>query len=1195
MRMLYHPVGLVLVILGSCALSVKSPAEGFTRLDPKNTGLRHRNPIDIDHPLHRLHATSLACGGIAIGDLDGDTWPDLFVSSGPGPNHLYMQRGEWTFSDQTAISGLAGQDNWTLGVSFTDIDGDGDLDIYLCNYDQPNQCFLNDGAGGFSDEAPRLGIDIRDASLMSAFCDYDRDGDLDLYLLTYRYFLDHRGPDAAKTRRGQAFKDWERYFLRKGRSYYPVGRPDRLMQNTGKGVFKDVTESAGLNHGPAHGNSAVWWDYDEDGWMDLYVANDYQDADRLYRNRGDGTFEEKLREATPQTGWFSTGSASGDLNNDGRVDLLVVGIAPVTHFSTMLNTGNLQSLDRFLDQVEPRQFARNAVFLNTRTSHLLEGANLAGLGQSDWSWGVKIQDFDNDGRMDVFIANGVSRPYRDSDLARLHKAALRTNNVWDVYASYPPQKEANRLFRNRGDLQFEDMAPQWGMNTPSMSYATACGDFDKDGDLDLVVASLDEPIALYRNDTKALGLTLRLRGLENNRRGIGATVRLKSARHTLTRQLMPDQGFMSCDQDILHFGLGEDEVVEELRITWPNQYEEVYTNIIARRSYDLEEGALEKRKPEAIKPLFTASPLLKRMSPSHATEIRHKENLYNDYQNQALLPYKLSRLGPGLALSDVNGDQRDDLFLAGAIGMSSELQLQQEDGGFSWSFQKAFNAHRNGEALGALFFEADGDGDPDLYVAYGGYENPEGSPLLRDQLYLNDGTGKFPAAPANNLPDIRTSSSVVSAADADRDGDLDLFIGGRVIPRNYPGHPPSRLLLNDGHGRFSDVTDRRAPALLSSGLVTGACWSDVDNDGWLDLMVCHEWGPVKFYHNRMQSGEGLVDATAATGLSAWTGWWNGITPTDTDGDGDIDFVVTNVGLGSPYRASPKQPTVLFYGAFNPGEGHQLVEATFKEGRLVPLRGRAALSKVMPGIAERFPSFRSFAEASLLDLYPREQLRRAERFTANTLASGILVNDAGRFRFVPLPRMAQIAPLFGAVASDFDGDGFPDLALVGNFYHAQRETPRRAGGMGWLLKGKGDGNFDVQWPDRSGISVPGDARSLVITDLNRDGAPDLVVGLNDQALQAFINTAAPGIRLALEGKPGNPRCIGARVTMVFGEAGKQTQEVYAGTGYLSQSPGVCWFGRPGGADLTRIQVRWPDGVLQAYKPSNAQARQYRIKR
>ncbi len=1165
----------------------------FTPIPPASSGLAFVNQLEPDHPMRFLYHSGTSVGGVAIGDVDGDEWPDILLIGGSGPTRLYRQRAPFVFADITREAGISSDAHWGTGGALVDIDNDGDLDLYLCHYDAPNQLYVNAGDGTFEERGRDMGVDFIDASLMPSFCDYDRDGDLDFYLITTRYHDPNGFPAgeailtsvAGKTQVKPPYnRYWRPHYDGNGWEVLPIPTADRLVRNNGDGTFTDVTAEAGVAGG-GDGLSATWWDYDTDGWPDLYVGNDFDDPDYLWRNNGDGTFTNRIRETVPHTTWFSMGADAGDLNNDGRIDFLIADMSATSHFMQKTTMGAMGRKKSFLESAEPRQYMRNALYLNTGTGRFTEAAYLAGLADSDWTWSVKIADLDCDGWQDVFFTNGAARNSNDSD-AQPDLSQLAGKHLWDFYRDVPPRREQNLAYRNRGDLVFENVSRSWQLDHVGISYGAAYSDLDRDGDLDLVVVNLDEPVSLYRNDSAGGNRVLiRLIGSNSNRSGIAATIDVDCDGSRQIRELRSASGFLACDEPLLHFGLGTADHLNSLRVTWPSGTTQTFRDLAANREYRIREprDVPATATPSPAAPLAAGTPWFKQ-SPALAN-VRHRERPYDDYARQPLLPAKLSQLGPGAAWADVDGDGDDDVYLGGAAGEAGRLYFNQGQGQFAWSLDlgklQPFFQHASSEDMAPLFVEINGDRAIDLVVVSGSVECEPGDPLLRDRVYLNNGQGQFRTA--ESLPNRAASGGPAAAVDFDADGDLDLFIGGRVVPGSYPMPARSQLLRND-NGQFIDVTEQLAPGLAELGMVTAAVWSDLDGDLWPDLVLALEWGPVSVFLNR----EGrLVDHTKAAGLSSIKGWFNSVACRDLDNDGDSDLVALNFGLNTKYHASPEKPALLFYGDLDSSGKNSLVEAEFENEQLFPIRGRSCSSEAMPFIADKFATYRDFALAEVDEIYSPQCLETARRFECNTLASLVFLNDGhGKFDAKPLPRLAQIAPGFGIVLSEIDGDGVCDMALVHNFYSPQAETGRMDGGLGMVLRGRGDGTFEAIDSLASGFVVPGDAKSLTIADLDNDALPDFVVGRNDDTWLTFTHqpTQPPrllGVRLV--GPDQNPTGIGATVEVTLADGHRQSAQMQAGGGYLSQSAPVLYFGNRGQA-VSEIRVLWPDGQVSQISPA-----------
>ena len=1075
----------------------------FSELSPEETGVNFVNLIDKKHATKRLYLGAFACGGVAIGDLNGDGLQDLYLTSGPRGNRLYLNQGNLKFQDATETSGTGGRDDWSAGASLVDIDADGDLDIHVCYYDAANQLFINDGKGVFEERAGEFGLDQSDASLMASFCDYDQDGDLDCFLLTRDFKRDGGFPAEApvvKTETGYRIKEgFEKYYAIKqtGKdrwTYVNAGREDYLLRNDG-GKFTDVSKAAGIS-GRDRGNSATWWDFNNDGLADLYIGNDFKDADRLYQNMGDGTFKDVIREFIPHSPWFAMGADTADLDGDGRLDLLVADMAGTNHYRSKTTMGEIGSIRPFLLSAVPRQYMHNVLYLNQNIGRLADASYLAGLASSDWSWAVKLNDFDLDGRPDVFFTNGVSRSFNNSDVQR-KKEDYIGKTEWDFYESHEPRREQNLAFANRGDLRFENVSKAWGLDHLGMSYAAATGDLDGDGDPDLVVAGLDEPVKIYRNDapSKARRIALKLVGKDGNGFGYGATVTLKAGGEEQIRSLRPSSGFLSSNAPELYFGLGEATGIESLSIQWAHGGVEILSGLKPDHRHTIVEGP---SKPVGIAP---ERPMFADLSSPSLKAIRPVERPFDDYIRQPLLPYQHSQFGPGLAWADVDGDGDQDLYQARPAGDAGRIYLNKAPGNFAFDTTKPFDAHLESEDIAAKFFDADRDGKIDLYVVSGGVECEPGDESLRDRLYLGAGDGTFQTAEPGALPDLRDSGSCLAADDFDKDGDLDLFIGSRVIPGAYPKTPSSRLLRNDstpGSPKFTEVT-ASVEGLEKIGLVTAAMWSDANGDGVRDLLLTCEWGSVRLFLNQ----KGKLVEKKDTGMSDRPGWWRGIDGADVDGDGDIDYVVTNQGLNTPYRATDQKPELLYYGDMDGSGKERIIEAKFEGGTCYPRRGFSCSSGAMPTLRTKLKTFENFANSSLNDLYPKSRLAGAIRLEARVLETCLLVNDGtGRFEMRPLPRMAQLSPANCVVLKDVDGDGKVDCLLGQNFYGAQPEVGHHDSGLSLLLKGKGDGSFEVVPPAISGIMVPGAVMSITPRDLTGDGRDELIFGVNGGRMRIF---------------------------------------------------------------------------------------------
>ena len=1154
----------------------------FRRLSPEESGIDFTNVLDAGNMRKYLYNGA----GVATGDYNGDGRPDLYLVSLDGSNRLYEQRRDMQFEDVTPRAGVDGGEAWGTGATFTDVDNDGNLDLFVCNLASPNLLYMNRGDGTFVEVAESAGVDYKGGSTMGAFADYDRDGDLDLYLLTNRvFYIGAEFPEVELRRiNGQlaVHPDFRnQYIVLQGRYLAEAGESDVLYRNNGDGTFADVSEQAGVVEN-GMGLSATWWDYNGDGWPDIYVGNDKKTPDHLYRNNGDGSFTDVIEAVVPHTPWFSMGADFADINNDGLFDFLVGDMSSTTHFKQKTTMGAMSKSAWFLDSAVPRQYMRNALYLNTDTNRFMEVAYLAGLASTDWTWAVRFADMNTDGLADVFITNGTAKNSNNSDLLEEWEVLFssgRLEEAEELALNLPPLLEENLAFENLGDLQFENVSAEWGLNLNGVSQGAAFADFDRDGDLDLAVNNLNNPVAIYRNEgSRGHRVLIELEGVQSNRLGVGAKVTLETGAGIQVGQLSLARGYMSADEPLLHFGLGEWPRIERMTVEWPSGFVQRFEDLVADRMYTIRETPAPP-EPDTATPV--RPPQFEDVTYASRLNFVHSEQPYDDYEREPLLPYKLSQLGPGLAWGDADGDGDDDLYVGGAAGQEGALFFNAR-GRFEKMQNGPWEEDRECEDMASLWFDADADADLDLYVVSGGNEADPGDAVFGDRLYLNsDGSGSFRQAPPGMLPVLAESGSVAAASDFDRDGDLDLFVGSRMIPGKYPLTPRSFLLRNEG-SEFRDATDSVAPALRRVGLVTGAVWSDATGDDWTDLLVTLAWGPIRVFGNR---GGELVDRTEASGLLPYSGWWNGIAAGDLDGDGDLDYVATNAGLNTKYHPTTDAPVAMYARDFDKSGTLDLVETEFEGQTEFPIRGLSCSAGAMPFVGGKFLTYTDFGMASIGEIYTEAELQRARRLDLNFLDSAALINSGeGVFEIRPLPRLAQASAGFGVAVTDLDADGHLDVYMTQNFFGPQRETGRWDGGLSMMLRGAGDGTFTPAWPAESGFVVPGDAKGGAVSDFDGDGWPDVAVAINDGQLRIFRNTGVAGNRpltARLKGPSGNPTAVGALVTLTTRSGREQVQEVLAGSGYLSQSSPRLFFGLGKNDPPAEIRVRWSDGTTVVY--------------
>jgi len=1083
----------LLVIVSGCSESSPAPAPLFERLEPAATGVTFSNDLPERPDFNILnYLYYYNGGGVAAGDVDGDSLPDLYFSSNLGPNRLYRNLGDYRFEDITERAGVAGPPGWKTGVAMADVNGDGWLDLYVSAVSYlgmrgHNVLYVNDGDGSFTDRTDEFGLGHVGYSTQAAFLDYDGDGDLDMYLLNHSTHTERAiGSPALRT----------------------VPHPtagDRLFRNDGA-RFTDVSAAAGIYQGvEGYGLGVVASDLDMDGCIDLYVANDFQENDYLYRNNCDGTFTESIERATRHTSRFSMGVDAADIDNDGRPDLVVLDMLPEREdvLKTSASSEGFNLFDLRVRAGYWPQYARNTLQLNRGGMRFSEIGYLAGVQATDWSWAALFADLDNDGRKDLFVTNGIVRRPNDLDYInyvgnQANQAALAggvTRENLALLDSMPGIPLANYAFHNEGDYRFTDRAMAWGLGEPGFSNGAAYVDLTNSGALDLVVNNIDAPASIYRSRVRERtghgALRVRLHGEGGNSAGIGARVLLTIGGVTQLLEQMPTRGFLSSVDPVLHFGVGTATRADSLVVIWPDRRRQVRRDVPLGGEVTLDQREATGRWQAPPPP---TAPLVTDVTASMRTTVRHVENDFLDYDREPLMPHRLSTEGPALASGDVNGDGLDDLYVGGAKWQAGTLLVQQRDGSFRPSTQPAIAADSLPEDVDAAFFDADGDGDRDLYVVSAGNEFWGEMEALADRLYLNNGQGGFTRA-ADALPPLHANGSVVTPGDFDGDGDIDLFVGSRVVSRRYGEVPRSYLLENDGGGRFRDVTEAIGGGVGSAGMIAAAAWLDHDADGKLDLVVVGEWMAVRLFR---QEGGRFVDRTKEAGLARSEGWWNSVSVADLNGDGHLDLILGNLGRNSYLRASDAEPARLHVGDFfQTGSLKQLL-TFYKHGVSYPVAGRDDFVRLMPALRQRYPSYKSFGAARLEEILPAAELRKATVLEARTFASAVALGTGRGFNLVPLPAAAQAFPVYASLARDFDGDGVMDLLLAGNFHGVPPVYGRYDAGYGLLLRGAGDGSFTAVDMDASGVAIDGEVRALALVR-GAGGRVTIAVARNNDTL------------------------------------------------------------------------------------------------
>ena len=1108
------------VVLGACSRAESSPTL-FELLKPEDTGVTFVNELPETTELNILnYLYYYNGGGVAAGDIDNDGLADLYFTSNLGPDKLYLNKGNYRFEDITERAGVPGPEGWTSGVTMADVNADGLLDIYVSavNYltmNGRNVLYVNNGDRTFTDRTKQYGLEHVGYSTQAAFFDYDEDGDLDMYLLNQSTHLE-RGVSSKPQRAPR----------------HPRAG-DKLFQNEGK-RFVDVSEKAGIYGGvEGYGLGVVASDLNLDGCIDIFVANDFQENDFLYFNNCDGTFTESIGSAMGHTSRFSMGVDAADYNNDLRPDLIVLDMLPEREdiLKTSANAESFNVYDLKVKAGYHPQFARNTLQLNRGRGRFSEIGYLAGVYATDWSWAPLFADLDNDGDKDLIITTGMYRRPNDLDyinyvsnieiqktLAMSLPDRVTPQNL-SLIRKMPQVPLPSFAFRNNGDLTFTNEAEAWGVAQPGFSNGAVYVDLNNSGALDLVVSGVNGPARIYRSRARDNGnhyLSVRLQGAGANTAGIGAKV---IAVHDSTRQLleqMPTRGFQSAVDPRLHFGLGATQTIDSLIVIWPDRRFEILTNVAADRTITLSQRDASGRH-EYARP--TANPLFADLTSEAATGFVHRENVFFDYNREPFIPHRLSTEGPALAVADVNGDGLDDIFVGGAKWQPSELLIQQRGGTFRRTNEQVFTADSLHEDVDATFFDANGDGHQDLYVVTGGNEFWGDEEALRDRLYVNDGRGNF-HRDRDALPPIFENGSTVAPGDFNGDGHVDLFVGSRVVARNYGLAPQSHLLQNDGKGRFVDVTRETAPELSRIGMATSATWVDYDGDSRLDLVVVGEWMPVTVLRNtRAPSGQGgTLKKIDVRGLEKSHGWWNTVIAADVNADGRPDLILGNLGLNSYIRASRDEPARLYVHDFFQNDALEQVLTFYKHGVSYPAMGRDDFVRTMPQLRSRYDSYAKFGASRVEDILPADELKQATRMEAYVFASSVALNKGdGAFDLQRLPIEAQFAPVYATVAEDFDADGKVDLLLGGNFDGVTPLRGRYDASYGLLLRGDGSGRFRSVELDESGVAITGQVREMKVLR-HRSHGRVIVVARNNDRLQVIRPLRQSSVLTARARKP-----------------------------------------------------------------------------
>lgn len=1016
----------------------------FSLVSNEHTNVHFKNEVKENLYFNFLNYSYIYNGGgIAVGDINNDGLEDVYFSSNQGSNALYLNKGDFEFEDITKKAKVSDENGWTTGVSMIDINNDGWLDMYVCksgslkNHNlRKNKLYINQKNNTFKENAAAYGIDHFGFSTQAYFFDYDSDGDLDLYLVNHRFdFQNNTNIDPRIQQRKEPYNS------------------DQLFRNDGK-RFTNVTKIAGVEN-KAWGLSASIGDFNNDNLPDIYVANDFLEPDFLYINQGDGTFKDEILDRFKHISANSMGSDFADINNDLQPDLIVLDMLAEDHVRSKENmaTMSTENFHAVVNAGYHYQYMSNMLQLNNGDGTYSEIGQLSGIAKTDWSWAPLIADFDNDGFNDVFVTNGIEHDLSNQDFRNKMKTNIQNRkkvSLEEAINMMPSNTLNNYIFQNNQDLTFSNKTKDWGFDSKVNSSGAVYADLDNDGDLDIITNNQSAEAQIYKNHSEGNAVTFSLVGTAQNKNGIGTTVNVYADGLQQSKTLLVSRGFQSSVTNKLHFGLGKITQIDSVTVRWSNGKKQLLSNVKTGKTItlDYKNATQEKTENSNLAALFET------IRPTDlGIEYVHKENEFNDFDLQVLLPQKQSEKGNPLAVADVNNDGLDDFFVGNATGTSGKLYVQQNDGTFTEKSQKLFEGDKKYEDTNAQFIDVDNDKDVDLYVTSGGYENEENSALLQDRLYINDGKGNYKKS--NRLPKIRANTKGIAHGDYDNDGDIDIFIGGSTTHGKYPLAETSYLLKNE-NGKFINTNDSVISEISELQLVNDALFSDYDADGDLDLIVVGEWMPITIFENN----DGKFSKKNLSELSNTSGWYQCITEADIDNDGDNDYIIGNWGTNNKYHPTKEKPLHIYAGNLDQNTSFDMaLSKVSKTGELLPVRGKQCSSEQTPVLNSKLKTYKDFASSTLPEIYGQERLANATHLEVTNFESIILKNNGkGSFSIETLPNHAQFGPTLSIVTHDVNKDGFLDVFGVGNIYDAEVETIRYDASKGYLLVGNDKGTY-----------------------------------------------------------------------------------------------------------------------------------------